>query len=531
MDGSSARLLALPPAVVADQSVDAIADACGYFAPDGVWVLATERAPTAHATVRSATDGTPVVHTPLARDSGPRHDRLGGGDADRLKSGGVDRDDDENGPGVDVVSVRDPSLLADVGHRLRDGALGPGTALEGDGTSGDEAAARGEATTFVVCPIEVSVDETRLSATLPAADELAELVAAAPGRVVVLSDLLPADYDHEWTLDAATGDERGSEDAASVRIHGLGATEGYGGRNVACLTLSSSGAVGTERVDADRFGLRALGGVGPTTANRLREAGIRSREDVRRTPLREVTDVRGVGRDTAERAKQHAEVLATGEPLRLTTDGLPGERAPRPPLCLDIETDGLSPSIIWQIGVYDPSTDEHRSFTERENPDEPGTVIEAFLLWLLGTHPDRDLLTWNGDRFDYRHLTNFVERYCPEYAAEWDDYWKHDLYDWAVRQEHALLPGRTNKLDHVARRLGYADADTGLDGAATAAAYERFVRTGEPPDWERHEAYCEDDCRALWHVYESLREADRRDGVAEENERVADSEQAGLGDF
>jgi len=495
MDGSSARLLALPPAVVADRSPDAVADARDYFDPDGVWVLATERAPRAHATVRSATGGAgtemPVVHTPLARDDDPRHDRLGSGD------------------GVDVVSVGDSAALPEVGRQLRDGAIGvvPDT------------------TTFVVCPVAVEVDATQLVATLPAAAALATLASTAPGQVVVLSDLLPADYDHEWTLEAPDGD------TVAVRIHGLGATEGYGSRDVACLTLSPSGAVGTERVGADRFGLRALEGVGPRTADRLREAGVRSREDVRRTPLRGLTDVTGVGRDTAERATRHAEVLDSGEPLRLSTSALPGEPAAAPPLCLDIETDGLSPTVIWQVGVYDPAADEHHAFTEREDPDDPGRVIEAFLTWLLAEHPDRDLVTWNGNRFDYRHLTSFVERHCPEYAAEWDAYWKHDLYDWAVRQDNALLPGRTNKLDHVARKLGYAGAETGLDGAATAAAYGRFMRTGEPLDWDRHEAYCEDDCRALWHVYEALREADRRDGVAAERERTTDSEQAGLGDF
>jgi hypothetical protein len=500
MEGGSARLLALPPAVVADRSPDAVADACDYFDPDGVWVLATERAPRAHATVRSATGGAeavPVVHTPLARDDAPRHDRLGSADG-----------------GVDVVSVRDPSALLEVGRQLRDGVID----------------AAPETTTFVACPVAVEVDATQLSATLPVAADLAALVATAPGNVVVLSDLLPADYDHEWTLDAPDGADE-TDGPLTVRLHGLGAAEGYGSRDVACLTLSPSGAVGTERVGADRFGLRALEGVGPRTADRLREAGVRSREDVRRTPLRQLTDVRGVGRETAARARRHAEVLASGDPLRLSTSALPGEPAARPPLCLDIETDGLSPTVIWQVGVYDPSADEHHAFTEREDPDDPGRVVERFVTWLLADHPERDLLTWNGNRFDYRHLTSFVERYCPEYAAAWDGYWKHDLYDWAVRQDNALLPGRTNKLDHVARKLGYTGADTGLDGAATAAAYGRFMRTGEPLDWARHEAYCEDDCRALWHVYEALKAADRRDSVAGAAERTTESEQTGLGDF
>ena len=371
-----------------------------------------------------------------------------------------------------------------------------------------------------------------MEATLPDAAALATLAARAPGAVVVLSESLPADYDHEWTLTPPSTGTPTEEESVTVRIHGLGPAEGYGGQqSVACLTLSPAGAVGVERVGADRFGLRALDGVGPRTADRLRAAGVESREAVREADRRTLTDIDGVGRETAARATRHAEVLATGEPLRLGQAPLPGERAPRPPLCLDIETDGLSPSIVWQIGVYDPVADDHRAFTERDPDASPGAVIEHFLVWLLGSHPDRALLTWNGHRFDYRHLTAFVERYVPAYAEAWSEIHKHDLYDWAVRSEHALLPGRTNGLKQVGRRLGY-EFGTSLDGAATAAAYQRFRRTGEPLDWARHEAYCEDDCRALWHVYDRLRAADRRDGDPTTDRATAtDTEQSGLGDF
>ncbi|SIR88682.1 RNase_H superfamily protein [Natronorubrum thiooxidans] len=69
------------------------------------------------------------------------------------------------------------------------------------------------------------------------------------------------------------------------------------------------------------------------------------------------------------------------------------------------------------------------------------------------------------------------------------------------------------------------------------------MRTGEPLEWDRHEAYCEDDCRALWHVYERLRDAaatssDDATGsgttahaTRDDANETADSEQTGLGDF
>ncbi|WP_343123179.1 ribonuclease H-like domain-containing protein [Halostagnicola sp. A56] len=237
---------------------------------------------------------------------------------------------------------------------------------------------------------------------------------------------------------------------------------------------------------------------------------------------------------------QHATVLESGAPRRLSDEPLPAEDRPRPPLCLDIETDGLSPTIIWQIGAYDPATDEHRAFVERSDPTDPSAVLESFCDWLFGVHPDRALLTWNGWRFDYRHLESFLARYVPQFLDTWGDVPKLDLYGWTVRDDNAVLPGRTNALEDVSAALGYEDAATGLDGARTAAAYQRFIRSGAELEWDRHEAYCEDDCRALWHVYERLRDAPTAaelagtagaDGIATTNDRSRGGSQTGLGDF
>lgn len=492
------RILSLPPSVVQRATPEALADMREYFDPDGVWLHATQRVISAHATCRETFDE-PVVHTALPHAAANlQHHRL----AD-----------------VDIISVRNPTLLDDAIERLTSGAIDtvPETA------------------TYLVCPsIGVDLDTTGLEATLSHATRLVELQQSIPDHLVVLTAAEPADYNHVWRFtDEAKPvgtNEGGQDDLVSIPVYGLDAQEGYGSsRRIACLTLTAEGTVGTELVGEGRFGLRALKGIGPTTAQCLRDAGIRTVADVRATPLRELTALEGIGRQTAEQAHDHAEVIATGNPVRLTDKNLPGEGYGTP-LCLDIETDSLSPTIIWQIGVYDPETDEYQAFVERNTPRDPSGVIEAFTLWYVGNHQHRNLLTWNGERFDYRHLTRFIERHVPEYAEAWREAWKHDLYKWAVRDSNALLPGRTNKLTHVARQCGYESSDTGLDGAATAAAYQRFMRTPTPanePDWERHEAYCEDDCRALWHIYEALAESDRRTA----SNPTTGSKQAGLGDF
>jgi len=248
----------------------------------------------------------------------------------------------------------------------------------------------------------------------------------------------------------------------------------------------------------------------------------------------DLAELSGLGRKRAERLHAHADVIRTGEPLKLTNDPPTKSRNARPPLCLDIETDGLSPTMIWQFGVYDPAADTHRAFTERTDPNDPGGVLGAFIEWLLGNHADRTVLTWNGYGFDYPQIERFLRRYHPHYVDAWEELWTYDLYKWAVRDGNALLPGRTNRLDDVAEALGYEGEKTGLSGAQTAAAYRRFMRRPDDPaaepDWERHERYCRNDCEALYHVYRSVLDAERRD-VTDSGSGGAAGRQSGLTDF
>lgn len=46
----------------------------------------------------------------------------------------------------------------------------------------------------------------------------------------------------------------------------------------------------------------------------------------------------------------------------------------------------------------------------------------------------------------------------------------------------------------------------------------------------RHKAYCEDDCRALWHVYQAITDITRRD-MTDSGTGGATGQQAGLTDF
>jgi len=497
-EDDTVEVLALPSAVLDRVTQAAVRDAVGYFEPALV-VIPGPRNPQGEAVVRDAVPDLPVVHPQLARrDDGIGQYRY---TADR---GVHEATDPPESAAVDVIAVQGRDRL-------------PG--LRAELAAGERHT--GDAATFVVVPeLAVEWETASLSATLPAADDFAGLATTLPEPVTVLAGGQPADYYHEWDLRADL----------TVPVAGLGATEREDAGFAQCV-CTAEGRVAAEAVDPDAFGLQAVTGVGRATATRLHREGCRTIEDLRNLALDDLTDLAGIGRATAERIHDHADVLDSGEPLVVTNKTPVKSRDGRPPLCLDIETDGLSPTIIWQIGVYDPATDTHQAFIETDDPTDPGPIVEAFVTWLLANHGNRTLLTWNGHAFDYRYLGQFIRQYCPEYADAWEQLWTYDLYAWAVRKENALLPGRTNKLSHVAGALGYDGVETGLTGAQTAAAYQQFVRdeTNEP-DWDRHRAYCEDDCRALWHVYRAVRDAPRRD-TTDSGTGGAAGRQAGLTDF
>lgn len=505
-DGMHLELLTLPAPTLNRVSQPAVRDTVEYFEPDLVTIPGA-RNPRAQAAVREAAPNVPVLHPQLARGGHHIQHYRYAADTSLWESS----DGRQPAETIDVLAVQTSDRIEQLHVELTTGQRHTGS----------------DAATFIIAPeLTVDWDAASLSATLPAGADLAALIVDLPEPITVFAGGQPAEYYHEWEL---------QHDDTSVRVPvaGLGATE-RDGSQFAQYVCTAHGRAGAEVVDPSEFGLQALTGIGQATATRLQQNGCQTVEGVRNLAVGDLTDLSGVGRTTAERIHAHADVLNSREPLVLTNKRPVKTRDGRPPLCIDIETDGLSPTIIWQFGVYDPASDTHQAFIEKDDPTNPEPVLEAFITWLLANHGDRTLLAWHGHAFDYKYIRQFLQQYCPKYVDAWDDIWTYDLYKWAIRDGHALLPGRTNKLDHVARALGHDSAGTGLTGAQTAAAYQTFMRDPDDPasepDWDRHRAYCEDDCRALWHVYQAILDAPRRD-TTDSGTGGASGQQAGLTDF
>ncbi|MFD1641818.1 ribonuclease H-like domain-containing protein [Halohasta litorea] len=502
----SLELLSLPSQALTRLSQSAVQDTIQYFEPDLITIPGPRDA-AAYAQVRDAAPDVFVIHPQLGR-SGEHitHYRYS------TDTGVREASNTTSEPGmIDVLAVQNLDILTRLQSELETNTRDTGS----------------RAATFLILPqLSIEWNTTSLSTTLPEQDQLTAISNCLPEPVTVLAGEQPAEYNHEWTVQS-------TQSSDTLLIVGLGA-HNQGSATVAQYSCTSRGTVAAEAVDASKFGLKALHGVGASTAQRLQQKECRTTQDVRNLSITELAELPGIGPTRAEKIHGHADVIESGEPLVLTNKTPIKTRGNQPPVCLDIETDGLSPTIIWQFGVYDPASDTHQAFIEKHDPKNPETVLEAFITWFIANHGNRTVLTWNGYGFDYPQIKQFLTQYCPEYLDAWDDVWTYDLYKWAVRDGNALLPGRTNKLDHVARALGYEAAGTGLTGAKTAAVYQEFMRNPDDPerepDWERHKQYCKDDCQALWHVYQAITDAKRRD-MTDSGTGGVNGQQAGLTDF
>jgi hypothetical protein len=350
--------------------------------------------------------------------------------------------------------------------------------------------------------LAVETDPMALETRLDGADAYRETLDGREGRFVHLATGVPADYRHEWD---------------GLDVQGVAPVETQGAPAVPVVSLGD--VVAVEEVRTDRLGLRALDGVGDRRAGTLAAAGY-DRETLAGTPPHELAGLSGFGRASAERVVRSARALERGEVARTGDAPLPAD-----PLFVDIETDGLRPSVVWQVGVL--ADGEYRSFLAR-NPEEAPAMLGAVLDWLAGV--EGTLVAWNGWGFDFPVLDEHVAAHHPERHEVWRRAPKCDLLRWARDEGNAVLPGRTNRLEAVAGALGHEGSDTGLTGAATARRYRAWMDGGPEPDWERHRAYCEDDVRMLASVFEALAATDRVESTTDRS-ADGDTRQGSLSEF
>jgi len=340
--------------------------------------------------------------------------------------------------------------------------------------------------------LTLSIDLIQLETELHGLPEYKNAITESNEELVHLTTGANPAYEHEWDGLSVHGVMPGANEQQGMSEAGVGHVQLRDDGTVLCKTRTLSD-----------FGLETVTEVAGRRADALREESIESRTELAAVEPHELTRLNGVGTKTARTIVESAEVIEQEE-IRVAPDAsLPDVD----PIFIDIETDGLNPTIIWLIGVLDRGPDDrYLSFLETD-PGEPGGALTTFMDWLAEHSQDRPVVAYNGWKFDFPVISEHVSDYCPEHVETWEDTWKFDLYYWAVKQSNALLPGITNKLDDVASATGWDGMETGLTGRAVG---QRFQRYAEDPssetelEWDRHKQYCEDDVRGLAHIYDQI---------------------------
>lgn len=370
----------------------------------------------------------------------------------------------------------------------------------------------------------VDIDPTRLETTLEGREEYED---AFPQ-----TELLSSYYHLTGKANPSYRAQWGTLEVQGVLPGANQQQSGSVGR-VACLSLQADGIVTKTIRQISAFGLQALNQVGETRSQSLRDAGFRSPDQIASASLSELRDLSGFGRSTAETVHRSAQAFTDGEVYRYGDRTLPNPE----PIFVDIETDGLNPTMVWLIGVLDRQGGEtYLSFLETD-PNNPGAAVESFLSWFVENSGNRPVVAYNGFNFDFPVIAEQIQQHCPQYLTEWQDAWTFDPYYWAVREHEAILPGRTDKLEDVAPALGWETMETGLSGETVARLFQAYMANPGPEtelDWDRHERYCEDDVRSLAFVYDAIADASQRmmpGGSTEESQTQENTAQGRLSDF
>ena len=333
---------------------------------------------------------------------------------------------------------------------------------------------------------------------------------------------LDGTYTHLTTQ--AGPDYRATWDDLTVQgtMPAIDSQQGQSEPKFAHLTLQNDGVVTAKTRRPGHFGLQALSQVGATRAETLRDAGYQSREAVADAEITDLTALSGFGRTTAQTVTDAAEAFIDGEVRQKEAGSLPSSE----PIFIDIETDGLTPTMVWLIGVLDRNGDESYISFIAKDPDRPGEAVEAFMMWLDANAQNRPVVAYNGEKFDFPVLHEHIADHCPEYVDTWERTQTFDPLFWATTKNNAALPGRTNELEDVAARLGWDSDETGLSGATVGRLFQRYMRNPcaeTALDWERHKRYCEDDVRSLAFVHDAIADASRLDAGGGSSNRSGSS--------
>jgi Icc-related predicted phosphoesterase len=231
-------------------------------------------------------------------------------------------------------------------------------------------------------------------------------------------------------------------------------------------------------------------GIGDTSSDRLRAVGIRTVEELAAAPAELVREtISGLGYPP-QVVHARARAIVEGRPILLRRPEFPA----RPRVFLDIETD-FRQTYIWLIGLCVGDGGEYHGFFA-ESPGDEKAILLDFLRFMEG-HPETDILTCSGSRFDERTMQSRLSSYGLPTALCDRMIDLGPAIRWAV-----ALPIQSYGVKEIGRFWGYRYKHPDLDGFKVASLYQASYQ-GTKHSRSRRELgrklreYNEDDVRCM----------------------------------
>jgi Icc-related predicted phosphoesterase/uncharacterized protein YprB with RNaseH-like and TPR domain len=233
-------------------------------------------------------------------------------------------------------------------------------------------------------------------------------------------------------------------------------------------------------------------GIGPKTAQKLGEAGIRRIEDFLEIPFDQLCERTGFGMKRLEKFVVRAQAIKDGRPYVLEPPGITDTKG----MYVDIETD-LSGSLVWLIGLYNSATGEFRNLFAETGKEEQ-QILKEFVRITKGDKSP--IYFYAGMGYDQRVLKNRLTHYglCDDCTSRMVDLLP-------VIRRSVALPLKTYALKAVSRYFGYEYRHPTMDGFEVATRYLTEYLTAPSDGLKKlFQEYNEDDTRSPAHILERM---------------------------
>lgn len=239
--------------------------------------------------------------------------------------------------------------------------------------------------------------------------------------------------------------------------------------------------------------------VGPSRKQRLLENGIRTVDDLAKTPMDKLIEIKGIANKTATKLLQSANAIVLGKHVCIGECQFPTKTTE---IFLDLEGTGeqlgddeelIAMDYLIGVLIRKDGKAVYKPFLA-DNIDKEEEMLRQFVKWLA---QQDDFIIYHYHDYESTHLQKMAKRYNLS-KKEYDLLFSNmrDIYKDAVSS--FAFPTYGNGLKAIAAYIGYEWKHKEVSARESIAIYLQYVqdKTANKENMQRVIDYNEDDCQA-----------------------------------